>query len=555
MQSGVVKCLKEAIKRNYSLEVTPVLSRPDGQFGDLASNVALQLAKQLGKKPRDIAENLASEIRELVEVLEVTVEGPGFINVRFHDKALLEAWKLEAEQVLRHKEVVVEYSDPNPFKMLHAGHLYTSIMGDAIANLVEAAGANVHRVNYGGDVGLHVGKSMWAIIEKLGGEHPEKLSQIPAEKRSRWMSECYVEGNNAYDENADAKAKMIVFNKQVYRLHADGDRSSDFARIYWTCREWSYTAFDEFYARLGTHFEKYYPESAVADRGLKEVTAQIGEVFDESNGAVVFAGEAFGLHTRVFINKEGLPTYEAKEVGLVFTKYDDYRFDQSIIITGNEQEQYMVVVSKAIEQFAPELADSSTHLTHGMVKMAGGIKMSSRKGNILSAHDVLDAAETANIEQNEKAEASVSLGAVKYAFLKQRMGGDIIYDPLESVSLQGNSGPYLQYAHARACSIVSKSSVQAQSFSETVSLDDHERLLVLKLTGYVEVLRDATRELLPHLICTYLYELSQVFNRFYEHARIIDDPREATRLALVQRYQKTLHHGLGLLGIDAPETL
>lgn len=553
MQRAVIECLKETIQSSYGLEIEPVLTRPEAQFGDLATNVALQLAGRVGKKPQDVANHLADVVRELDDVLEASIAGPGFLNIKLTDAALARAWSLKPEQHYRHQTVVVEYSDPNPFKVLHAGHLYTSIMGDAIANLVEAAGGDIHRVNFGGDVGLHVGKSMWAIVRTLGGEYPDKLADIPADERAPWMAKRYVEGSNAYEDDAEAKAAIVEYNKRVYALHAENDHESDFAKIYWTCREWSYAYFDAFYARIGSHFEKYYPESSVAERGLKEVRAQIGEVFDESNGAVVFAGEAFGLHTRVFINREGLPTYETKDVGLIFHKYDDYRFDRSIVITANEQAQYMAVVLKAIEQFAPELARSTTHLTHGIVKLAGGVKMSSRKGNFLRAVDVLDVAEQANAELSGTPDERVSQGAVKYAFLRQRMGNDIIYDPEESVSLQGNSGPYLQYAHARACSIIGKSSVTPELGGET--LDAAERLLIRKLSEYPEVLTDATRELLPHHVCTYLFDLAQTFNRFYESSRIIGDPREAFRLALATRYRDTLAHGLELLGIAAPESL
>ena len=553
MQRAITECLKETIQSSYGIEIEPVLTRPEAQFGDFATNVALQLAGQVGKKPQEVADVLAAAVRELDDVLEASIAGPGFLNIKLTDTSLARAWSLEPEQHYRHQTVVVEYSDPNPFKVLHAGHLYTSIMGDAIANLVEAAGGKVHRVNFGGDVGLHVGKSMWAIVRVLGGEYPDKLTEIPAAERAPWMAERYVEGSNAYEDDARAKTEIVEFNKRVYELHTKDDHESAFAKIYWTCREWSYAYFDAFYARIGSRFEKYYPESAVAQRGLKEVRAQIGEVFDESNGAVVFAGEAFGLHTRVFINKEGLPTYETKDVGLIFHKYDDYRFDRSVVITANEQEQYMAVVLKAIEQFAPELARSTKHLTHGIVKLAGGVKMSSRKGNFLSAVDVLDVAEQANTELNSASDERVSQGAVKYAFLRQRMGSDIIYDPQESVSLQGNSGPYLQYAHARACSIIGKSDAQPDLGGET--FDEAERLMTRKLGEYPEVLTSATYELMPHIVCTYLFELAQTFNRFYESSRIIGDSREALRLALTTRYRDTLAHGLDLLGIAAPEKL
>lgn len=553
MQNAVTQCLQELIKKDYDIDIDVVLTRPEAQFGDLATNVALQLAGRVGKKPQEVASHLAQVVEQLDEVSSASVAGPGFLNIALTDRALLDAWSLDVPQVYRHQTVVVEYSDPNPFKVLHAGHLYTSIMGDAIANLVEAGGADIHRVNFGGDVGLHVGKSMWAIVKALGGEDPSKLADIAADQRAQWMAERYVEGSNAYEDDASAQVAIVAYNKRVYGLHATDDHASPFAQIYWTCRDWSYDYFNAFYARIGSKFEKYYPESQVADRGLQEVKAQVGEVFDESDGAVVFAGEAFGLHTRVFINREGIPTYEAKDVGLIFHKYDDYRFDKSIVITANEQEQYMAVVLKALEQFVPELANSTTHLTHGIVKLAGGVKMSSRKGNFLRAVDVLDTAADANAELNQQRDERVSLGAVKYAFLRQRMGGDIIYDPNESVSLHGNSGPYLQYAHARACSIIGKSSV-APSF-EMEYMDVNERLLARKLAEYQEVMAGAVHELTPHTVCTYLFDLAQTFNRFYEKSRIIDDPREALRLSLATRYRDTLAHGLALLGIAAPASL
>ena len=254
----------------------------------------------------------------------------------------------------------------------------------------------------------------------------------------------------------------------------------------------------------------------------------------------------------MFINSEGIPTYEAKDVGLIFTKKQDYDFDTSVVITGNEQEQYMAVVLKAVEQFAPELVSATKHLTHGIVKLAGGVKMSSRKGNILQAVDVLSAANVANVKATGKKDQAVVLGAVKYAFLKVRTGGDIIYDPEESVSLEGNSGPYLQYAHARACSILAKKPAEGKLSGE---LEPGERSLVRKLSEYTEVVDKAAVELMPHYICTYLYELAQNFNRFYEKNRVIDDPRESVRLQLVDKYAETLKNGLNLLGIEAPEKM
>jgi arginyl-tRNA synthetase len=180
--------------------------------------------------------------------------------------------------------------------------------------------------------------------------------------------------------------------------------------------------------------------------------------------------------------------------------------------------------------------------------------MSSRKGNFLRAVDVLEAASEANKELTGQDNQDTVLGAVKYAFLKNRMGGDIIYDPKESVSLEGNSGPYLQYAHARAKSILRKAETEAQLPKE-VELQTDERSLVRKMTEFTEVIDKAVNELMPHHVATYLYELSQAFNRFYEHNRVIGDERQGVRLALVQKYAGILESGLGLLGITAPDRM
>ncbi|MDX2776345.1 arginine--tRNA ligase [Streptomyces caniscabiei] len=554
MEAQITKTIKEL----FNVDADVVLTRPDPQFGDFATNVALQLAKPLGESPREIAEAIVGKLRESGDFSEVSVAGPGFINIRLADSALLTALQRTSEKTLAGQTIVTEYSDPNPFKVLHAGHLYTTLVGDVISRLLEAAGATVHRVNFGGDVGLHVAKNMWAIVRNLGGELPEGLSMVGEDphERAAWLSARYVEGNAAYEEDEQSKAEIIEVNKRVYQVHADGDHDSGFARIYWTCREWSYDYFKVLYDELNVvPFEKYYPESATTPTGIETVTEQLANgVYEKSNGAIVFNGEKYGLHTRVFINSQGLPTYEAKDVGLIMQKWRDYHFDRSVVITGNDIVEYMKVVQKSIEQFEPELTKRSVHLTHGNLKLVGGKKMSSRKGNVLLALDVIEAARTATRELMGNDNSTTVLGAIKYAFLKQRIGGDIIYNPKESVSLEGNSGPYLQYAHARACGILRKSTAQS-AILETMNLELTERPLAQKLGEYVEVVGRAQKELLPHYICTYLYELAQEFNRFYEKNQVVGSDREAQRVALVSQYAKTLRDGLDILGIHAPERM
>jgi arginyl-tRNA synthetase len=559
MKAEIEAAIAEVCKNLFAVDVRVELTRPDEQFGDYATNVALQLAGKLNKNPREIAEALQEKL--IVTLGEVTVAGPGFLNIKLSDEKLAESLQARPVKTLTGKTVVVEYSDPNPFKPLHAGHLYTTLVGDTIARLVENAGAKTVRLNFGGDVGLHVGRCMWGIIKYLGGENPEKLAEISEAERPGWMGARYVEGNTAYENDETARAEIIATNKKVYGLHENGDHDSPFAQIYWTCRTWSYDYFATLYTQLQVRpFDRFVPESEVTDLGVQTVKEQTEKgVFQKSDGAVVFDGKKVGLHTRVFVNSEGLPTYETKDVGLSLAKWQDYHFDESIIITANEQVQYMQVVIAAIRQFAPEPAERTRHLTHGVVKLRGGVKISSRKGNGPSAIDILNAARRAGAEMGTNPSEDTILAAVKYAFARNRIGGDIIYDPKESIALEGNSGPYLQYAHARARSILTKAegtyaTIGNDPFHKT-TFEADERSLLRKISEYTEMVEKATNELMPHHICTYLYELAQTFNRFYEHNHVIGDERQAVRLTLVSHYADTLKNGLELLGIIAPERM
>lgn len=560
MKQELAEAITLACKDVFKVSVPVQVTRTDEQFGDFTTNVALQLAKEVSQAPRAVAEQLLPELQKRLEssVSDISVAGPGFINMRIRDDRLLAMLKQEPAKNRLGKLVVAEYSDPNPFKVLHAGHLYTTLVGDAIARLLEMAGAEVHRVNFGGDVGLHVARNMWAILKTLEGEFPEKLGRIGTDphERAAWLSARYVEGTEAYESDESAKAEIIALNKRIYKIHTDNDHESEFAQIYWTCRAWSYEYFAVLYNELEVKpFEKYYPESQTTPTGVRVVQEQLKRgVYEESDGAIVFNGEKFGLHTRVFINSHGLPTYEAKDVGLIIQKWEDYHFDTSVIITANDIVEYMKVVQKSIEQFNPELTRRSIHITHGNLKLQGGVKMSSRKGNVLLALDVLSEARAANKALTGTENEDTVLGAVKYAFLKQRIGGDIVYDPKESVSVEGNSGPYLQYAHARAKSILRKSKTGPGTINSE-DIEVGERSLLLKISEYAEVVDKATEELLPHHICTYLYELAQTFNRFYEHHRVVGDPRESMRLSLVAAYANTLRSGLQVLGVHAPDSM
>ncbi len=559
--------IKTTIKDLYGLDVAPdITPSPENIDADYSSNIALKLAKDLHKAPMEIANEIAPKI-------SAKVSAPGFVNFTLPDEYLAAQIKNLSTNFRENissdeysgKTVICEFSDPNPFKVLHVGHLYTSIIGDSISRLFEYSGAKVIRANFGGDVGLHVAKTLYILEQKS-----------PADFTIEDIAKCYVEGTAAYEDSEDAHARITELNKKIYQINSENLHDSKLAELYWKGRELSYDYFKDFYAQIGVHFDKFYPESTVADLGLAKVKEELEKgVYEMSDGAVIFNGDKFGLHTRVFINKEGVPTYETKDVGLIFTKWQDYHFDKSVVITGSEQLEYMKVVLKSVEQYAPDLVEKTTHLTHGLVKLPGNVKMSSRKGNFLKAVDVLNMVRDELQSEYNSTDNTVALAATKYAFLKYKMGGHIIFDPKESVKMTGNSGPYLLYACVRAKKILASVN---DAFEEHISqrgkygateahndgpegtfrksiFTDAERNLVKKILEYKGTLKEAVAEMAPHKVASYLYELAQEFSRFYEHCPVAGSDREAERTKLVKVYLDTMSHGLNILGINIPEEM
>ena len=593
IETQLKKVIHDLYGLNYEPDLTP---SPDNIDADYSTNAPLKLAKELHENPMAIAEKLANSAFEehiwrrakygateprndgsegaFRKSTIASISAPGFLNFTLSDDYLSDS--IESFDVgissgqYKDQTIICEFSDPNPFKVLHVGHLYTSVVGDSIARLFEYAGAKVIRANFGGDVGLHVAKTLYVLRR-----------QSPAEPTIEDIARCYVEGTALYDDDEHAHQEITKLNKEIYQINSEDLHDSDLAKLYWHGRELSYQYFDQFYNSIGVKFDKYYPESTVADLGLTTVKEQLQKgVYEYSDGAVIFNGDKYGLHTRVFINKEGVPTYETKDVGLIFTKWQDYHFDKSVVITGSEQLDYMKVVLTSVEQYAPELVEKTTHLTHGLVKLPGGVKMSSRKGNFLKAVDVLDMVRAALKKEHNSEDETVSLAATKYAFLKYKMGGNIIFDPEESVKMTGNSGPYLLYSCVRAKKILEKSSSEFEN-KNRVSIRDNgserrseprddgreqggerelvsnspERDLMKKLLEYTVVLNESVSELAPHKVANYLHELAQAFSRFYENCEVIGSDHEEERLKLVQVYLVVMTHGLNILGIDIPEEM
>ncbi len=510
-------------------------------------------AKDLGKSPQDIASELASKLKlEGVKIEAVsgfvnfTVSAKALAKGLIEDLSLIDAKNYGSNSQREGKKAVLEFTATNPFKELHIGHAYSNIVGESFAKLLAATGAEVHKVSYHGDVGLHIAKAVWGI-KKLLADGGKTLDDIDQSDRVAFLGQAYALGSSNYGSNKD---EIKELNKAIYDLDDD-----ELKELYETGRAWSFDYFESVYRRLGTSFEKQYFESEVGKVGQKVVQDHITDgVFKESDGAVVYKGEDDGLHTRVFINGQGLPTYEAKEIGLAYAKEDDYHPDISVALTGNEIDSYFKVVLAALTGIDPDLAAKIIHRSHGMVGLSRG-KMSSRTGDVISANNLIDEVETKVKGTNPDTAAlnENSLGAIKYAFLKARVGGDIVFDVDESISLEGASGPYVQYAAVRVGSILEKAGSSAP-LSDSEYNFAAERELLLKLARYPLVVEEAASELEPHKVTTFAYELARELNKYYEQVRVLDSEgsEKESRLALLVQIRSTFEHCLGLLGINIP---
>lgn len=454
------------------------------------------------------------------------------------------------------KKIIIEYTNPNPFKELHIGHLMSNTIGESLSRIIGAGGAVITRANYQGDVGLQVAKAIWGML---------KLKEIPAENQSlhkkiTFIGLAYVEGSRAYESDD-------VLKKEIDRLNIDIYEKTNFEanRLYDWGRKVSLDHFEEMYKKLGTRFDLYFFESETAPLGLLAVEALLAKgVLEKSDGAIIFKGEQYGLHTRVFVNSQGLPTYEAKELGLTKMKFDRQDFDQSIVLTANEQNDYFLVVLKVLEFVDHRAANRTMHISNGMLRFAHE-KMSSRKGNVIAAETLINDIERLVKEKIKDRELSkeekdaiveqVAVGAIKYSILKQSPGKDIIFDFNKSLSFEGDSGPYVQYTHARICSMLRKA--EREGMTESLENPEDQGELEHLIVRFPEIVERAQKEFAPQLITTYITNLASVFNHYYAENVIVDSAKKesAYRIALARSVKIILKNGLTLLGIKAPDKM
>lgn len=520
--------------------------------GDYSTNIALALSKTLKKNPLEIAKEIAGSIdNPLFEKVEAAP--PGFVNFYlskdFFVKELRridENFGRKKKSLFGAKKIIVEYTDPNILKEFHIGHLMSNAIGESLSRILEFQGANLKRVNYQGDVGLHVAKAIWGKLKN---------------QEMGW-GVAYAFGAHWYEEDEATKKEIVELNKKIFEK---SDKTIN--ALYQQGRKESLAHFDEIYKKLGTKFDRLFFESEVAGTGKKIVEEGLKKnIFEKGEkGAIIFKGENVGLHTRVFINSEGLPTYEAKDLALPGLKYKYFNYDQSVIITASEQNAYFNVMLAALRQINPKLAEKTKHISHGMMRLPEG-KMSSRTGKVVVAEALIREVEDLVAEKIKDRELSpeekqvimeqVAVGALKYSILKQSIGSDIIFDFEKSVSFEGDSGPYLQYSFARANSVLEKAKAEKikASLKNTPSQISNLEKVVHR---FPEIAEKAGKEYQPNVVALYLTELAHEFNHYYADNKIVDrnDEFSPYKVALTQAFANIIKNGLWLLGIQAPEKM
>lgn len=569
-------------------------------YGDYSSTICLKISKILNKNPIEIANQLKVELEKNkvkltdLGIAKIKVEPPGFLN--FHlseiffinqlkevldnpenfDKIFVSPKNLEDNLKKQSKDIkldqkkqkirlMIEFGHPNTHKEFHIGHLRNITIAESLIRLLENLNIEVIRVNYQGDVGMHIAKCLWSILQNSRFKiQNSKLWNI--NRKVEFLAKAYAQGNKAYEENEQAKKEIIKINRKIY------DDDPQILPLWKETRQWSLDYFEAIYKRLGTYYHRYYFESEVYKSGKELVKKYLKTgVFEKSQKAIIFPGQKYGLHNRVFITSEDFPTYEAKDIGLAVLQFKEYQPDLIIHVVGPEQAGYFQVVFEALDKILPGSKNKELHFIYGWVQLKEG-KMSSRKGNVVTAYWLLDQAKKKAAflvskekhypkKEIEKITETVALSAVKYSMLKFSSRSDILFDFNESVSLEGDSGPYLLYTYTRCQSLLKKLKAAnnnknpAITFkNKTLSFNTEELALLRTIYQFPEITLEAGINFAPNILCAFLFDLAQKYNLFYDKHPILNPPnhQEQTkqfRLALTVSVAVILKKGLFLLGM------
>ncbi|MCL2184101.1 MAG: arginine--tRNA ligase [Chitinispirillia bacterium] len=570
MKELIVNALAGELKDHltyYAVEKS-VETPPSDDLGDYAFP-CFALSKLLRKNPAQIAAELKEKLGGGFADNGITVKSTGGYLNFFVDK------KQMAAAVLEHSmaggfgrggaegRVVVEFASPNTNKPLHLGHLRNMSIGDSVARILAYCGCEVVRVSINNDRGVHICKSMLAYKRCGGGAAPESANV----KSDRFVGDYYVmfNGKSAGDPSWNDDAQKML------RDWEDGDPET--LELWKKMNGWALSGFRETYKLFGIAFDKEYYESDIYKNGKEIVRDGLdrGIFHTKENGAVAvnLTEEKLGGEDgdKVLLRPDGTSVYIVQDLYLALLKDEEFRYDRSFYVVGNEQDYHFAVLIAIFKKLGYGVADKMKHLSYGMVELPEG-KMKSREGTVVDADDLI--LETKNLAKKEVVERytglsdaeaedrslKIALAAIKYQLLKIDISKNMIFDPKKAISFEGDTGPYLLYSYARASSIIRKAG-GAKDAAVPTRLEPAEVRLVKKISFFTSAIKYARDRLSPSVIAVYAFELAQTFNEFYHANQVIGSGGdvEAFRVSLVASFRATIEKCLGLLGIEPIEEM
>ena len=587
------QAVADALKSLYGIEAAPesiVLQDTRKEFKGDYTLVVFPYVKQARKSPEAVANEIGEAVKSSLPLVEGYNVIKGFLNFEISDgywtsfvaeKAADEGFGLRTVDP-NEAPVVVEYSSPNTNKPLHLGHIRNNLLGWSVSQLLAANGANVKKVNLVNDRGIHICKSMLAWLRYGNGETPESTGM----KGDHLVGKYYVEFDKHYkeeikklmesgveEEQAKKEAPLMVEAQQMLKRWEEGDKE---VRALWEkMNGWVYAGFDETYRRLGVGFDKVYYESNtyLLGKELVQKGLDMGVFVKDPDGSVWCDLTSDGLDRKLLLRSDGTSVYMTQDLGTAERRFAEYKLDSLVYVVGDEQNYHFQVLKLVLGKLGFSWADQIFHLSYGMVELPEG-KMKSREGTVVDADDLIEkmyqeakatSEESGKLEgipeeEKERLFRMIGLGALKYFILKVDPKKKMLFNPKESIDFNGNTGPFIQYTHARICSILRKageSGFKAAVAPDAV-LSPKEIRLVKILSSYPQKVSEAAAAYSPALIANFAYDLAKEFNQYYHETPVLKEPDAALlslRLALIGTLASTLRRAMGILGIELPERM
>ena len=603
IENEIFKAVKVAVKELYGQEVADSMvqiQKTKGTFEGNLTVVVFPFLKISKKKPEDTAQEIGEYLKQNCSnvVADFNVV-KGFLNLCIAPAAwvaLLNTINAEAkfgEKPVTENSplVMIEYSSPNTNKPLHLGHVRNNLLGWSLAQIMEANGNKVIKTNIVNDRGIHICKSMLAWLKWGNGETPETSGKKGdhligdyyvafdkhyreeiAELKSQYMKDGMDE--EAATEKAKAEAPLI---KEAHEMLVKWENNDPEVRALWQkMNSWVYAGFDETYKMMGVGFDKIYYESNTYLEGKKKVEEGLekGLFFRKDDNSVWADFTNEGLDQKLLLRSDGTSVYMTQDIGTADLRFKDFPIDKMIYVVGNEQNYHFQVLKLVLKKLGyADWSDHITHLSYGMVELPEG-KMKSREGTVVDADDLIEgmvstaremSAELGKLDGCSEEEANavstmVGLGALKYFILKVDPKKTMLFDPRESIDFNGNTGPFIQYTHARIRSVLRKAAEAGIDFGGAATADylREEIDLVKSLTEYPSVVKSAGENFAPSVVGAYVYELAKQFNGYYHDHSILKEENAGVRtmrLQLAQQVARVIKEGMKLLGIDVPERM